>query len=92
MYLGVYDPKGLKEGTLRLFMESYFDIAIGCFINIIAFYQSESLIEFSKFFSTFLDFLNSMLVFGLTIAVFWFPKWIFTNVYANRKNLENPKF
>ena len=36
MYLGKYNPKGLKEATLRLFLESYFDISFGCLANVIS--------------------------------------------------------
>ena len=92
MKLGTYDPKGLKEGTIRLFLESYFDIAIGCFINLMAWYQCESLEEFALFFSTLHDLLNSMLVIGLTIAIIWFPVWIYKNVHENRDDLEHPDF
>lgn len=92
MYLGKYDPRGLKEATLRLFLESYFDIAIGCFANIISWLECQSLGELALYFSTPADILNSTVTIIVLVGLIVFPIWIFVKVYSNRNDLENPKF
>ena len=92
MKLGKYDPKGLKEATLRLFLESYFDIAIGSCANLIAFLECKNLEEFALYFSTPADILNSVITIIVLIGIVAFPIWIFLKVYLNRKDLKNPEF
>ena len=92
MYLGEYNPRGLKEATLRLFLESYFDISIGCLANIIAWLECEDLGEFALYFSTPADILNSVVTIIVLIGLIYFPIWIFMKVYSNREDLENPEF
>ena len=81
MSLGKEDPRSLKENSLRLFLESYFDIAIGTFINLMAFYQAESLADFGAFFSTPTDFINSMITIVMAFSIFYFPYWMFKRIY-----------
>ena len=92
MYLGEYNPRGLKEATLRLFLESYFDISIGCLANVIAWLECEDLGELALFFSTPADILNSVVTIIVLIGLIFFPIWIFVKVYSNRNDLENPEF
>jgi hypothetical protein len=46
MFLGEHDPRAIKKASLRLLLESYFDVSICVFINLIAFYECET---FEKF-------------------------------------------
>ena len=92
MYLGKYNPRGLKEATLRLFLESYFDISIGCFANVISWLECQSLGELALYFSTPADILNSTVTIIVLIGLIVFPIWIFVKVYSNRNDLENPEF
>jgi hypothetical protein len=39
MWIGKVDPTSMKEASLRLLLESYFDISICTLINLIAFYE-----------------------------------------------------
>ena len=89
MYLGVVDPKSLRKGTLRLWLESYFDVSIITFINIMAWIETD---DIRKFFSTVPDFVNSIIVLVSLVAIFGFPVWIFKNIYNYRDDLMNPEF
>lgn len=92
MYLGEYNPRGLRQATLRLFLESYFDISIACFANVMAFMERESLLEMAVFFSTPADILNSIITLVVLIGIIVFPMWMFYKIYSNRNDLEHPDF
>ena len=59
------------------------------FVNIIAFYEAESV---GIFFSTPIDIINSLIVIILFIGIVWLPIWMFKNIYKNRNDLRNPEF
>lgn len=90
--LGEYDPKSIRKATQRLFLESYFDIAIGVFMNIIAFMQSESLQDFKSFFATRDDFINSAITIVLAILIFLFPIWMLKQIWRHRRDLLDEEF
>ena len=92
MYLGTHDRTSMKRGSQRLFLESYFDLAIGVFMNIIAFMQCKTVEEFLSFFATRDDFINSVITIILTVLIIYFPIWIFWNIYKNRDDLGNREF
>ena len=89
MYLGDNDPKSLRKGTLRLWLESYFDVSIITFLNIMAWIETD---DITKFFSTVPDFVNSILVLVSLVAIIWFPVWIFINIYRYKDDLMHPEF
>jgi hypothetical protein len=82
----------LKKTTLRLLLESYFDIAIGVFSNIRAFLESTDAKDFLLFFATPADFANSVIVIVLAITIFYFPLWMYRKIHRQREDLENPEF
>ena len=79
----------MKQTTLRLFLESYFDIAIGVFSNLRAFFEATDAKDFFLFFATPTDFVNSMIVLVLTIAIFYFPLWMYRKIHRQRNDLAN---
>ena len=89
MYFGDVDPKSLRKGTLRLWLESYFDISIITFINVMAWIETDNI---GKFFSTVTDFVNSLIVIVSFVAVFAFPVWMFMNITKYREDLMHPEF
>ena len=82
----------MKQTTLRLFLESYFDIAIGVFSNLRAFFEATDAKDFFLFFATPTDFVNSMIVLVLTIGIFYFPLWMYRKIHRQRNDLANYKF
>lgn len=61
------------QASQKLFIESYFDLAICSFINIMAFEESKDSKEFAKFFETRDDIICSLITFIYTTAVFIMP-------------------
>lgn len=92
MWLGPYDQTEVKKATLRLLLESYFDIAIGVFSNLRAFFESTDAKDFFLFFATPADFANSVIVIILTYTIFYFPLWMYRKIYRQREDLMNPQF
>jgi hypothetical protein len=92
MMIGHSDYSQIKEATLRLLMESYFDLSICTFINLIAFYECQSFEEFSTFFSTPTDAICSIITMVMFVVILVFPAWIFMRVHANRHDLSNREF
>jgi hypothetical protein len=73
-------------------LESYFDISICTFINLIAFYECKSFEELSTFFSTPVDAICSLITIVMFVVIIGFPTWVYKQVHAYRHDLSNPEF
>jgi hypothetical protein len=82
----------LKMAFLKLMLETYFDLAIGTFINIQAFIECQGLREFSQFFRTFTDFSCSAITIVMLVAIVTLPIWIFRLISKNRKDVHKEEF
>jgi len=84
--------EGLKIDSLKLMLETYFDLAIGTFINILAFGECQSFSEFLQFFSTFADFSSSTITIVMLVAIVYLPFWMYRLIKKNRKEIQNQDF
>jgi hypothetical protein len=82
----------MKIACLKLMLETYFDLAIGTFINIQAFIECQSLQEFSQFFRTPTDFSCSAITILTLVAIVVLPIWIFRLISKNRKEVHKVEF
>ena len=88
MYLGQPQLNEVRNATLRLFLESYLDIAMAAILNFMAFFERPG--EFGIFFATPTDFLSSMFTITIVTGVLIFPWYI---LYEARNNPEfNDKY
>eukprot|EP00356_Strombidium_inclinatum_P000932 CAMPEP_0170510854 /NCGR_PEP_ID=MMETSP0208-20121228/65987_1 /TAXON_ID=197538 /ORGANISM="Strombidium inclinatum, Strain S3" /LENGTH=217 /DNA_ID=CAMNT_0010794345 /DNA_START=2269 /DNA_END=2922 /DNA_ORIENTATION=- len=70
----------VREGSLRLFMESYFEICMCSFLSLVAFLASRNWEAIIEYFQTRDDIMSSVLaLFGITAVVF-FPLWAFLKI------------
>ena len=81
MYLGQPQLNEVRNATLRLFLESYLDIAMAAILNFMAFFERPG--EFGIFFATPTDFLSSMFTITIVTGVLIFPWYI---LYEARNN------
>ena len=83
MYLGQPVMNEIRNATLRLFLESYLDIAMAAILNFMAFFERPG--EFGRFFSTPTDAMSSIFTIIIVIGVLVFPWYI---LYEARNNPE----
>ena len=58
---------------MKLFLESYFDIAFSAFLNLMAFYRTKYIEDFYEFFENPLDMMNCFVVMIMLVLVVTFP-------------------
>jgi hypothetical protein len=71
--------------SLKLMLETYFDLAICTFINVLAFSECQSLSEFLEFFSTVSDFTCSTITIVMLVAIVALPIWIYRLISKNKE-------
>ena len=80
--------QAFKKGFLKLLLESYFDLMMACFLNIVAFYHSQSFKELLQFFSTPDDIANSVLTLVYFILIFAFLIYGYQGIYRNYEEIK----
>ena len=82
---------GLRNALTRLFMESYLEICMCTFLNVMAFSQAKNLSELIEYFSTIDDLLCSMLTCLTFILILIFPFWAAMSIKNNFGSLDSKK-
>ena len=82
---------GLRNALIRLFMESYLELCMCTFLNVMAFSHAKNLSELIEFFSTIDDLLCSMLTCLTFILILIFPFWAAKSIKNNFGSLGSKK-
>ena len=77
------NPYMVRQATLRLFLESYFDVVFCAFLNMLAFSEATSAMDFLEYFGTLDDVMNSSVAIVCFILVLIFPFWVYRRIKAN---------
>ena len=80
-----------KKSIIKFYMESYFDIIFCTFINLAAFIECASIVEFKTFFKKPLDIACSTITIFYAILTIMFPLYGGILIYYNRNRLEKKK-
>ena len=84
-------PKAFGSSSVKLFMESYFDLVICTMINVLALCQAETSEEFNSFFATPLDAACSTISIVLSLLFIVYPIWGALKIRFNQGNLDSKK-
>jgi hypothetical protein len=76
------------DGSVKLFLESYFDLVICTAINISSFFRSKNLQDFKEFFGTSEDILCSTISITYMMFVVFFPYYSFKYIKHHENRLE----
>ena len=87
-------PIALKTSFLasvRLFLESYFDLAMCAILNLTAFYETDDPEEWERFVATYDDKLNTAAAGVTLLLVLAFPAVVYCCIRRNFKRLDEPE-
>ena len=82
--------KEITHAQLKLFMESYFDLAMCAMLNFLSFYTNKNY-TMGDYFGTFDDILCSMITLVYFVLIFVFPVWGYKLITENMDDLEKPE-
>ena len=73
---------GLINGSIKLFLESYFDLVICTSINVTAFVRSKNLLDFKEFFATRDDIICSTITITYSFMILFFPVYCYKYIQS----------
>ena len=79
----------ITNAHLKLFMESYFDLAFCALMNFLSFYTNEEY-NLGDYFHTVDDVFCSVITFVYFMLIIIFPVWGYKLIVNNQEDLENP--
>jgi hypothetical protein len=80
--------QNVKTRSIKLFMESYFDLTFACSVNVLAFMEVRNLKGLEPFFGTPLDIACSVIVIIYACLLVFFPLYGLVTIWKNQEILD----
>jgi hypothetical protein len=80
--------QNVKTRSVKLFMESYFDLTFACSVNVLAFMEVRNLKGLEPFFGTPLDIACSVIVIIYACLLVFFPLYGLVTIWKNQGMLD----